>query len=356
AILLLLLGLTPGCDKFGANPPLELRSETVARSNLVQSVSANGAVVPTRQVQVGSQISGIITELNADFNTRVKEGDVLAKIDPATYERNLARVEADLASSKAQLALADFNLKRAKELFAAKLISETEFTQNEVQRLQADANVKMREAAVETAKVDLQRTTIYAPISGVVITRAVEAGQTVAASFNTPTLFNIANDLAKMQIELAISEADIGNVEVGQRVDFSVDAFQNRKFTGTVKQVRFAPTTNQNVVTYTTIAEVANPDLKLRPGMTANASVITSEKTNVVRLSGAALRFSPSTAGLTVLPATNQVSTNDVVRPRRPGMEGMPTPPWIAEGRFRPSDAEREKWLATLTHEQKEQY
>ncbi len=358
AAFALLAAMAAGCSKFQKAAPIELRTEAVARTNLVQSVNANGQITPIRLIQVGSQVSGTITEIFADFNSRVKAGDVLAKIDPASFERAMARAEADLASAKAQEALALFNLKRAKELYQAKLISETEYTQNDVQVLQANANVKMREAAVESARVDLQRTTIYAPLDGIVILRNVDAGQTVAASFNTPTLFTIANDLAKMQIELAVSEADIGSVDVGQRVDFGVDAFQNRRFNGKVKQVRYAATTNQNVITYTTVVEVNNPDLKLRPGMTANANVITSEKTNVLRIPASSLRFSPVTLGLTTLPATNQVSTNDVSRrPRPAGMDDLPTPPWMANGQFRrPTDEERDKWLASLTPEQKEKY
>lgn len=357
--LVALAAMAAGCSKFQSAPPVEFRTEAIVRTNLIQSVSANGSLTPTRLIQVGSQVSGTLTDVKVDFNSRVKAGDVLATIDPASFERALARAEADLASAKAQEVLAEFNLKRAKELFTAKLISETEYTQNDVQLLQAAANVKMREAAAESARVDLQRTTIYAPLDGMVISRAVDAGQTVASSFNTPTLFTIANDLSKMHIELAVSEADIGAVDQGQRIEFQVDAFQNRKFNGTVKQVRYAATTNQNVVTYTTVVEVANPDLKLRPGMTANASIITSERTNVLRLPGSAFRFGPAALGLTVLPATNTVSTNDIVRPRRGGMaglEGLPTPPWMSGGFRRPTDEEREKYIASLTPEQKEQY
>lgn len=350
-----ILLLVTGCDRFKKPAPVEFKTEAAVRTNMIQSVSANGGIAPIRQVQVGSQISGTITEMKVDFNSAVKEGDVLARIDPATYERALARAKADLANATAGLAMAEFNSKRAKELFAAKLISETENQQADVSLLQAQAGVKTREAAVESAQVDLDRTTIFAPISGVVVTRNVDAGQTVAASFSTPTLFLIAQDLSQMQIELAVSEADIGNVQEQQRVEFTVDAFPNRKFEGRVRQVRFAPTTNQNVVTYTTVVAVNNKDLRLRPGMTATASLITLEKTNVVRIPASATRFSPP-AGVTVLPATNTVSTNDIVRSSRPaGMEGMPTPPWSAEGR-RPTDEERKKYEDSLTPDQKVAY
>jgi HlyD family secretion protein len=350
-----ILLLVTGCDRFKKPAPVEFKTEAAVRTNMIQSVSANGGIAPIRQVQVGSQISGTITEMKVDFNTIVKEGDVLAHIDPATYERALARAKADLANATAGQAMAEFNSKRAKELFAAKLISETENQQADVALLQAQAGVKTREAAVESAQVDLDRTTIFAPISGVVVTRNVDAGQTVAASFSTPTLFLIAQDLSQMQIELAVSEADIGNVQEQQRVEFTVDAFPNRKFEGRVRQVRFAPTTNQNVVTYTTVVAVNNKDLRLRPGMTATASLITLEKTNVVRIPASATRFSPP-AGVTVLPATNTVSTNDIVRSSRPaGMEGLPTPPWSAEGR-RPTDEERKKYEDSLTSDQKVAY
>jgi len=354
ACLVLAAATSAGCERFKKETPPEFKTEAAVRTNLIQSVSANGGIAPIRQVQVGSQISGTITELKVDFNSRVTEGDVLAKIDPATYERALARADADLANSSAGMALAEFNLKRAKELYAAKLISETEFQQADVAMLQAQAVVKTREASLESAKVDLERTTIFAPISGVVVTRNVDAGQTVAASFSTPTLFLIAQDLTRMQIELAVSEADIGNVGEKQRVEFTVDAFPNRKFDGLVRQVRFAPTTNQNVVTYTTVVDVDNRSLRLRPGMTATATIVTSEKTNVLRIPQSATRFAPP-AGSTVLPASNTVSTNDVVRSAMPGMEGLPTPPWAAEGR-RPTDEERKKFDESLTPAQREQY
>ncbi len=346
-----------GCGKFGKSADLEFRSTTVVRTNVVQSVSSNGAINPTRLVQVGSQVSGTIVDLKVDFNSKVKEGDVVAKIDPASFERALARADADLAATKAQQSLATFNLKRAKDLFNSKLISETEYMQTDVAMQEADANVKMREAAVDSCRVDLQRTTIYAPINGIVIQRNIEIGQTVASSFSTPTLITIADDLTRMQIELAVSEADIGSVEVGQRVDFSVDAFPNRKFTGQVNQVRFAPTTNQNVVTYTTVVSVSNPDMHLRPGMTATASVVTSERTNVLSLPGAALRFTPPATGVKVLAAAGS-GTNSATAGAAPnGPNGFPEPPWRTGGeRRRPTDEERKKFVDSLNAEQREAY
>src|SRR5881275_619268 len=238
-IVVLLAGIGAGGVAYVRRPKdteLEFKTVKVARGEITQAVTANGALNPVRTVTVGSQISGIITELKVDFNSKVREGAELAKIDPATYERALARAVADLANAQAGLELAKFNAKRAKQLYADRLISESEFEQTEVALKQADANVKIHQASVDSAKVDLDRTTIYAPISGMVISRKVDAGQTVAASFNTPELFTIANDLTKMQIETLVSEADVGGVQEGQKVNFMVDAFPGRKFSGRVNQ------------------------------------------------------------------------------------------------------------------------
>lgn len=270
---------------------LEYRKATVARGDIVQSVTANGQINPVKNVQVGSQISGIIKELFVDFNSPVTNGQVIAQIDPSTYQQNLTQAEAELANAKATLFYAELNHRRAKGL--SDVVSPAEVDKALSDLKSAEAAVRMREAAVNRAKVDLERTTIYAPIDGVVISRNVDVGQTVAASFTAPTLFIIANDLAKMQIEAAVSEADVGGIDVGQNVEFSVDAFPGRTFHGEVSQVRYAPVTNQNVVTYTTIVEVSNPDLKLRPGMTATASIITAQRPSVLKIPNAALRFRP---------------------------------------------------------------
>src|SRR5437762_3563608 len=348
--------------------PLEFRTATVTKGEITQSVTANGALNPVRTVTVGSQISGIITELKVDFNSKVRQGDELAKIDPATYERALARAVADLANAQAGLELAKFNSKRAKQLYADRLISESEFEQVEVALQQADANVKIHQASVDSAKVDLDRTTIYAPISGMVISRKVDAGQTVAASFNTPELFTIANDLTKMQIETLVSEADVGGVLEEQKVNFTVDAFPGRKFAGRVNQVRFAPITNQNVVTYTTVVEVDNKDLKLRPGMTANATIITAQRTNIFYVPNAALRFRPpdnavfgstndavAKAAGTNAPAAKSDKKSEIATSGP--FAGLPIPPWQAGGeRRRPTDQERSDYEASLTPEQKGKY
>lgn len=336
---------------------VEYKTSPVTRGDVTQLVTANGSLNPVQLVEVGSQISGVITEIKADFNSRVKAGDVVAQIDPATYERARGQAEAELASAKAAEEMAQLNYDRGQELFTAKLISKSDSDQLRVNLSQARAQVKTRQALFESAQVDLNRTTIHAPIDGVVITRKVEAGQTVAAAMTTPTLFTIANDLHKMQIEAAVSEADIGGVEEGQKVQFSVDAFPGRVFEGSVKQVRYAPSTNQNVVTYTSVVEVDNKDLKLRPGMTANARFITAERKNVLKVPLAAVRFRPP-AGATLTGETNTASAkagSGTALIESGPFAGLPVMPWMSERR-RPTDAERTAYAATLTPEQKQKY
>jgi HlyD family secretion protein len=309
----------------------DYKTAAVTRGDITQIVTANGQLSPVKNVQVGSQISGIINDIKVDFNSRVKEGEVIAQMDPSTYERAVEQADAEVANAKAALQLAEVEAKRAEQLSAGQLIPKSDADRAQAELNQAKAVVRMREAALSRAKVDLERTTIYAPISGIVISRNVEPGQTVAASFNTPTLFLIANDLAKMQIEAMVSEADVGGVEEGQKVRFTVDAFLGRQFQGTVKQVRFNPSTNQNVVMYVTVVEVDNADLKLRPGMTANASVVIGEKQNVLKIPNSALRFRPPAeavvTGATNVPAVVPGDTNRVLRLAEGGGGGDGGPP-----------------------------
>jgi HlyD family secretion protein len=337
--------------------PIDYKTSQVTRGDVIQIVTANGSLTPVQLVEVGSQISGVITEIKVDFNSHVKAGDIVAQIDPATYERAQGQAEAELASAEAGQEMAQLNFDRGKELYTSKLISKADFDQLRVNLSQAKAQVKTRQASLESTKVDLSRTTIHAPIDGVVITRKVEAGQTVAAAMSTPTLFTIANDLHNMRIEAAVSEADIGGVEEGQKVQFTVDAFPGRSFEGKVSQVRYAASTNQNVVTYTSVVDVDNKDLKLRPGMTANARFITAERKSVLRLPLAAVRFRPL-AGMTVIGDTNASTAKGASGPaliEGGPFAGLPVMPWMSERR-RPTDPERTAYAATLTAEQKQKY
>jgi HlyD family secretion protein len=274
----------------------QFQTARVERGTIIQQVTASGALNPVINVQVGSQISGQIKKLHADFNSKVKAGDLVAEIDPATYQTRLLQNEADLASARASLQLAEVNARRAEQLFREKLISQAEYDTTMANLAQARAQVQTREAQVNSTKVDLERCNIYSPVDGIVIDRRVDVGQTVAASMNAPVLFLIANDLSKMQINASVAEADIGTVAEGQEVKFTVDAFPGREFVGKVVQVRNAPQTVQNVVSYDTIIEVDNSDLRLKPGMTANVQIITAKREDIIRVPNSALRFRPPTS------------------------------------------------------------
>jgi HlyD family secretion protein len=272
----------------------EFTTIKLTRGEVTQAVTATGTLNPVLNVQVGSQVSGIILQLFADFNSVVKSNQIIAQLDPATYRANLASAQSELASAKASLLLAQVNARRAVELFGSGLISQAEHDQTIATLSQAEAQVQIRSASVERATVDLDRCTIYAPVDGTVISRNVDVGQTVAASMSAPVLFQIASDLTQMQINANVAEADVGAVAEGQEVEFTVDAFPERTFIGKVTQVRNAPLTVQNVVTYDTIIGVNNADLKLKPGMTANVSIIVQRRDNALRLPNGALRFRPA--------------------------------------------------------------
>lgn len=272
-------------------PPPQLTSVAVSRGDIIQGVTATGTVEAVTVVDVSSQISGLISEVLVDFNARVKQGDVLAKIDPATYESRLRQAEAQLANSRATHNLARLSVERSRALHEKNLVSSQELDQAEAQFAQAEAQLQIQNAAVENARVDLARCTIDAPIDGIVIDRLAEVGRTVAASLNAPTLFTIVNDLAKMQIAASVAEADIGSIQPGQKVQFTVDAHPTRQFQGRVSQVRNSPRTEQSVVVYSTIIDVDNSDGKLKPGMTANVTIVISERPGALRLPNTALRL-----------------------------------------------------------------
>ena len=273
------------------------QTATVTRGSITQAVTATGTLNPVVNVQVGSQVSGNISKLFVDFNSQVKAGQVVAQIDPALFQATVTQAEGDLASAQAALELARINAKRTQDLFARKTSSQADLDQAVANLHQAEANLKIKQGALDKAKADLEHCTITSPIDGVVISRSVDVGQTVAASLQAPVIFQIANDLTKMQIDSNVAEADVGVVQVGQDVDFTVDAFPTQTFHGKVVQVRNAPITVQNVVTYDTVIGVSNSDLKLKPGMTANVSIIVARKDNVLQIKNAALRYRPAEAG-----------------------------------------------------------
>lgn len=288
--LLVLLFAVHQCRQRGA---ANYQSTAISRGPITQAVTATGTLNPVVNVQVGSQVSGNIAKLFADFNSQVKAGQVVAQIDPALFQATVTQAEGDLASAEAALELAKLNTTRTQELFAKKNSSQADLDQAMANLHQGEASVKIKQGALDKAKADLDHCAITSPVDGVVISRNVDVGQTVAASLQAPVIFTIANDLTKMQIDSNVAEADVGGVVVDQTVDFTVDAFPNRMFHGKVVQVRNAPITVQNVVTYDTVIGVSNPDLKLKPGMTANVSIIIAHRDDALKVSNAALRYRP---------------------------------------------------------------
>jgi HlyD family secretion protein len=273
-----------------AEPPPEFRTVTIQRGAITQTVSATGQLKPRVSVDVSSQVSGRLLEVLVDFNTKVKKGDILAKIDPATFESAMSQSENELLNTKATLNLVRTNAERSRTLYEQSLISQSDLDTILAQLAQAEVNVRIREAALESRATDLSRCTIYAPMDGIVISRNVEMGQTVAASLNAPTLFVIADDLSRMEINAPVSEADIGQIKEGQDVNFTVDAYAGQTFTGKVIQVRNSPTSTEGVVSYATIIEVENPGMRLKPGMTANVSFIVAQRDDALRIANSALR------------------------------------------------------------------
>lgn len=275
------------------NQESRYRTRAVDHGDIVQTISANGTLTPLVLVNVGTQISGTVTRLYADFNDQVEIGQVLAELDPALLRAQLQQSKANLLNSQTALKIARSKLQRHRILKQQAFISPEALEMVEQEAEAARAQVAIHQAQVDRDQANLGYSVIRSPISGVVIARDVDVGQTVAANFQTPTLFKIANDLRQMQINISVAEADIGQLHLGQVIKFTVDAFQQRKFTGTVKQVRLNPTIQENVVTYNVVAIVDNADGSLLPGMTANIHFIVLQKNGVLRTPNAALRYQP---------------------------------------------------------------
>jgi HlyD family secretion protein len=283
------------------------RTAPVERGDIRVVISATGTLSAISTVDVGSQISGLVTEVLADFNDHVDEGQVLARIDPSTYEAQINQGSAAVASARANLASAQAALRNAETDYTRKAalaqqqlvarsdadLARTARDQARAQVNAAQAQITQQSASTQTSRLNLQRTVIRSPVNGVVLTRTVEPGQTVAASLQAPVLFQIAENLSQMQIVLAIDEADIGQVKAGQAVTFNVDAFPDRQYRGVVQQVRLSATNTSNVITYPVVVSVDNHDQSLLPGMTANADIEVSHRDNVLRVPNAALRYKP---------------------------------------------------------------
>ena len=257
----------------GRKYELNFNTAVAQQDSIVITVTATGEIQPLYQVEVGTQVSGIVEKLYVDFNSEVKKGQLLAELDKSTLMEMINQSKANLSDAESNLNFAKQNYDRIKQLYDNKAATQASYEEASNAYVQAKNRVTTAKSSLQTAQVNLSYAKIYSPISGIVLNKAVEEGQTVASSFNTPTLFTIANDLKQMQVEANVDEADIGQVKEGQHVTFTVDAFPKDVFTGTVKQVRLEPTVTSNVVTYTVIINAPNPDEKLFPGMTANVSI-----------------------------------------------------------------------------------
>lgn len=304
---------------------IQYRTEKVQRGDVALHVRATGTINPIQTVKVGSQVSGTIAKLFADFNSVVRQGQIIALIDSTFLNASVKEAEANLERNQAQVNEAKRALDRTKELFSKQLVSQADLDAATTAYEAAVAQLKQSQAALDRARVNLRYSVIRAPIDGVIISRDVDVGQTVAASLQAPQLFTIANDLKNMQVEASVDEADIGHIKEGQHVTFTVDSYPEEEFHGTVTQVRLAPVIVQNVVTYTVIISVPNPDLKLRPGMTATVSILIDKRENVLRIPTLAMRFQPPKAIAEQFQTkpemrgekTEQQSSTEEVQPKR---------------------------------------
>ena len=280
-----------------ANKELVLRTHVVEEYTIENTVTATGTIEPVETVEVGTQVSGKVEKIYVDFNDVVKKGQLMAELDKQTLNQSLSRAKASLTSAESQLNYAKLTYERTKQLYEANAATLAAYQEAQNSYTQAQMSKRNAQASYDQAKVDLGYAEIYSPIDGIVLDRAVEVGQTVAASFSTPTLFTLANDLTKMQVEADVDEADIGQVKTGQKVTFTVDAYMEDNFEGTVSQIRMKPTTTSNVVTYTVIIDAPNPDQKLFPGMTASVTIVTEAQTGLA-VPAEAFNFTPDEAVL----------------------------------------------------------
>jgi len=301
------------------------RTSPVDKGNITQTVTATGTLSAVKTVQVGSQVSGIIAKLYADFNSVVKKGQLVAELDPTPFQEKINQNAAALEKAKVDARNAEISLRRQTALKQQGLAPEADFDQAQTNNDAAKAAVKQAEAMLNQSQTDLRNSKIVAPIDGVVVARQYDVGQTVAASFQAPTLFTIAQDLTKMQVSADVSESDIGQIKVGEPVRFTVDAYPDRQFRGNVGQIRLNATVNQNVVTYPVIVDVPNDDLLLKPTMTANVTIDVATVPGVLRVPNAALRFRPEEkAGSTAAATTSPTPVSTEERAAKQGAPGGP--------------------------------
>lgn len=315
-------------QKAAASPQQRYRLQAVEKGDLTQTVSANGTLNPVVLVSVGTQVSGTVKRLHVDYNSEVRQGQPLLELDDSLLAAQTRQSEANHRSAQAALDLAAANERRAKALLEQEYISRQEYDAALQARKAAEAGLQQARAQVDKDRVNLGNTIIRSPVSGVVVDRQADVGQTVAASFQTPTLFKIAQDLSRMQIDSSFAEADVGNIKVGQPVRFNVDAFPSRSFRGAVRLVRLNPTTVQNVVTYNVVISVDNPELILLPGMTAYVSIAVNKRSDVLMVPNAALRFRPPEAA----PASPEPRPNGKPEDRKRKRDALAGTVYILQG------------------------
>ncbi|MPS65373.1 MAG: efflux RND transporter periplasmic adaptor subunit [Chryseobacterium sp.] len=287
---------------------ISIQTVKLSKQNITTSVTATGTVEPVDQVEVGTQVSGIINHIYADYNSQVKKGQLLAELDKTNLQESVNNALAQYEAALNELNYYQQNYNRQNNMFRSGVISKADYEQAAYQVKNSQQTVNQRKTALAQARTNLSYANIYAPIDGIILSREVEEGQTVAASMTTPTLFSIAKDITKMQVEANVDEADIGDVKVGQRVSFTVDAYPQEEFNGKVRQVRLAATTESNVVTYTVIIDADNSEQKLKPGLTATVTIFTQELKNINTVPAAAISFSPDTEILQKYYLQNQLT------------------------------------------------
>ena len=312
-VTILLLAALAACKGRGKKNE-QYKTEKVDRGNITMTVTATGTLSAVTTVQVGSQVSGVISRLYADFNSHVTKGQLLAELDPTPFQAQVEQRQADVTKAKVTAANAKITYERQRRLAGAGLAAEADLDAARAQYEEAQAGVQQAEAALSSSTTNLRYTKIVSPIDGVVIDRAYDVGQTVAASFQAPTLFQIAQDLRKMQVQADVDQSDIGRIQVGQPARFTVDSFPDREFRGRISQIRLNATVAQNVVTYPVIIEVDNPDETLKPKTTANVTIEVATVADVLRIPNAALRFKPENVKPANAPSTASTSTTSTER------------------------------------------
>jgi HlyD family secretion protein len=295
--------------KGSGNKNEQYRTEKVDRGTITMTVTATGTLSAVTTVQIGSQVSGVIAALHADFNSRVTKGQLLAELDPTPFQQTVEQRQADLTKSKIEAANSRISYDRASRLVKSGLSPQADLDSARAAYEEANAQVQQSVAALNQSLTNLKYTKIISPIDGVVVDRQYDIGQTVAASFSAPTLFSIAQDMTKMQVQADVDQSDIGRIAVGQTARFTVDSYPDQEFRGRIAQIRLNATVSQNVVTYPVIIEVPNPDEKLRPKMTANVTIDVASVPDVLRIPNSALRFKPDTAALPAKPATTSATS-----------------------------------------------